>query len=260
MVLKHVDFEVPQWGELAAGPQLWRGYAQALLDHAPVAYWRLGEDSGATAADEAGQHPGSYNGGVTLGRDGAIERDNDTAVHFDGASGHVAIGHHAALDLGGSSPATWLIWAHKASPGTDDERWLLGKGLPQAGDLRYLIELRGSTGRVHFVTHDGSWHDVASDAVGSFTGWRMIAVTWDGQGQLAFYVDGQSVGVESFEPGWFPATDRDLILGAAHASGLNDDLFHFAGDLDEVAVFDTALSAEAIADLYGRAVGQLRLG
>lgn len=260
MPLKHVDFEVPQWAELAQGPQLWHGYAQAVLEQAPVAYWRLGESGGATADDEVGPHAGSYEGGVTFGRDGAIERDSDTAVLFDGATGHVAVAHHAALELGGVTPATWLMWARKDTPASDDERWLLGKGLPRVGELRYLIEMDGGVNRIQFVTHDGSWHDVTSDTAASFVGWRMVAVTWDGQGEIAFYVDGKPLGVKSFEPAWFPATDHLLILGAAHASGLNDALFHFGGDLDEIALFDKALSAEVIADLYGRAVGQLRLG
>ena len=44
-------------------------YASTVLADSPVAYWRLGEASGSSAADSSGNgNGGSYAGGVTLGR------------------------------------------------------------------------------------------------------------------------------------------------------------------------------------------------
>ncbi len=71
MTLKHVDFEVPNWAELAQGPQPWRAYAEAVMQLGPVAYWRLGETTGTTAADEAGGHDGEYRDGIMLDQSGA---------------------------------------------------------------------------------------------------------------------------------------------------------------------------------------------
>src|SRR4051812_1334419 len=55
-------------------------YSSAVLALSPIAYYRLGESSGTTAADSSGNGlNGTYNGGVTLGQPGGIFGDPDTA-------------------------------------------------------------------------------------------------------------------------------------------------------------------------------------
>lgn len=259
-VHKHVDFEVSGWGELESGPLTYASYAQRVLELNPVAYWRLGETSGDHAFDETDAHNGQYLGNATLGRAGAIFRDANTAVLLDGSDGCVMVPHHSNLELAGATPATWLMWMKKSDPSNDDARWLMGKGKPTAGELRYLIEVRTSPSRIHMVTHNGQWHDASSDAMASFEGWRQIAVTWNGVDTLRFYHDGDDAGHVAFEPGWFASNSEPLVLGAAYASTVQGNvLFHFGGDMDEIALFDKALSAEQIADLYNRAAGVFRL-
>src|SRR4029078_6112519 len=41
-------------------------YRSRIVAASPTAYWRLGEASGTTAADETGGHPGTYVGGPAL--------------------------------------------------------------------------------------------------------------------------------------------------------------------------------------------------
>jgi hypothetical protein len=48
------------------------------------AYWRLGESTGVTAADEIGVHPGTYQGSPSLGQPGVLAGDPDKATSFDG--------------------------------------------------------------------------------------------------------------------------------------------------------------------------------
>ena len=54
-----------------------------------VAYWRLGESSGNVAVDETGNYNGTYVGTPTLGVDGLLVGDADTAVTFDGVNDYV---------------------------------------------------------------------------------------------------------------------------------------------------------------------------
>jgi len=62
-------------------------YRDAVLAKSPIAYWRLGETAGPTAADETGNgHDGTYLGNPTLGQPGAILGDSNTAVQFTGAN------------------------------------------------------------------------------------------------------------------------------------------------------------------------------
>src|SRR6059058_5073077 len=65
-----------------------------------VSYWRLGESSGAAACDSWGSNAGTYQGGYTLGRLGALAGDSNTAVALNGSTGLVSVPHSSSLDVG----------------------------------------------------------------------------------------------------------------------------------------------------------------
>src|SRR5215469_4756731 len=61
------------------------GYSHVVLAFKPVTYWRLGERSGTTAFDSSPNGNNAvYQGKPSLGEPGAITRDPNTAVGFDG--------------------------------------------------------------------------------------------------------------------------------------------------------------------------------
>src|SRR5205823_14801626 len=67
------------------------GYtANVALDN-PVAYWRLGEPGGSTTVLDRSGHgtTGTLNGTVTLGIQGGLGNDTDTAARFDGSTGYI---------------------------------------------------------------------------------------------------------------------------------------------------------------------------
>ncbi len=135
----------------------------------------------------------------------------------------------------------------------------MGKGSAQAGALRYLIEARPTTGTIQLHTNNGSWHSAVSGSGLMFDAWTQVAITWNGVETLTFYHNGQNAGSVAFSASWFASTTDLLQLGAAHASQLNSNLYYFGGCLDEVALFDQALSASTISDLYDRGTGVFRL-
>src|SRR5262252_10704946 len=60
-------------------------YSSVVLAKGPVAYWRLGEASGPTAADAScNSYDGTYLGNPTFGQPGAIVNDPDTAIGLNG--------------------------------------------------------------------------------------------------------------------------------------------------------------------------------
>src|SRR5437764_12574243 len=65
-----------------------------------VSYWRLGESSGTAACDSWGSNAGTYQGGYTLGRLGALAGDSNTAVALDGSTGQLSVPHSTSLDVG----------------------------------------------------------------------------------------------------------------------------------------------------------------
>ena len=77
-------------------------YRGTVLSDSPVAYWRLGESSGTTAADELGAAPGTYKQGVTFGAVGALADYANAAVSLDGGDDRVTMGDpvDGRLDFG----------------------------------------------------------------------------------------------------------------------------------------------------------------
>ena len=229
-------------------------YSDNILVDQPVTYWRLNDSSGTTAADVSGNgHDGTFVNAPALGERGPTHDGDGSAVGFDAASEQrIEVPDHTDLRLGGASPATWEAWIQKASPASDSNRWFIGKGRPRVSLLNYLLEAQGNAGIQQLATRvDNEWHDTDSDALGAFDGWQHLVVTWNGADLIRFYRNSAPAGTGAFSPSNFPdSTGEPLMLAAAHASGLNDNVFHFDGRLSEVALFDTQLSAARIAAHY----------
>src|SRR2546430_6262374 len=68
-----------------AGTPSFKNYLNEVLADSPIAYYRLGELTGTTAYDASGNvRDGTINGTVVPGIRGAIVKDRDTAMLFDG--------------------------------------------------------------------------------------------------------------------------------------------------------------------------------
>jgi hypothetical protein len=80
--------------------------------------------------------------------------------------------------------------------------------------------------------------------------WHQIAATYDGQDKRLF-VDGL-LQDEAHRPGVSLGNDLDLVIGGFTDPDPKNDDPHasFEGSLDDVMIFDRALSPEEVADLY----------
>jgi Concanavalin A-like lectin/glucanases superfamily len=204
------------------------GYAGAVLATPGLqSYWRLGEPSGTTAADATGRAPGSYVGAPALGARGALPLDPDTAVRFDGIDDEVeAPGGAAARTLEG-----WFDWEGGVAVMRDSTAaggWILA--YDNAGRVAYRAG--GTTFTTTRATADLR------------TGWHQVALTVSG-GATAFYLDGALVH-SGTGAGATPAALPWHVMR-------NGTTTQYArGRADEVAVYDTALSAATIRDHFDR--------
>jgi hypothetical protein len=224
-------------------------YASAVLAHSPRAYWRLGEVAGTTAADEAGASPGAYSGGVSLGVPGALPRDANTAARFDGVNDLVSMGDPAsgALDFG-AGDFTVEAWVKTTVNG---ERGVVGKRGASGPYWQVTVtDDSGHVGHVRANVSDGAVsRQVYGPAIRVDDGaWHHVAVAFDRDAGTTVYVDGASL----FTPG---AATGDVSNAGAFGVGKFSSYSHFQGDIDEVAVYPSALSAAQIRAHYdaGRA-------
>lgn len=224
-------------------------YARTVLGDGPLAYWRLGEPPGATMARDATGHGWdlTIEGSVTLGQPGAIVSDPDTATSVPFTSGRLF--HNGFPDVTvGLSPYTFEAWV----------RWL---GYPGPGHYQYVVGRRGSatggSGQLFFqqqklklqryfpdsVPESDRWPRTEVDA-GKLPTERYVHVvgTFDGSTQR-LYIDGVEVGSMAWDAPLPPAT-TEFVLAQ-----------HLDGDLDEVAVYDYALSPSQVARHHTMGVG-----
>ena len=106
-------------------------YATTVGADNPIAWWRLGEASGATAVDQKAANPGTYFNAPTLGAASLLGSDTaNKAVTFDGTNDYARIANSTALNI--STPITL-------------EAWIKPTTLPRPGPSRRSSPSRSST-------------------------------------------------------------------------------------------------------------------
>ena len=182
-----------------------------------VAYWPLEEGSGSTTADASGGgRPGTLSGGTawTAGRVGS------GAVAFDGVNGRMTF---TALPL--TNTFTVALWIYpvpsSASYGTLFAQDA-SKGIWYRGASR-VIEFYGTSQTSQTAISENQWHHVAVVC---------------NAGQVTYYLDGVADGTATGGIGF-------------NADNMGDDPGSetFKGGVDEVRVYNGALSAAQVAAL-----------
>lgn len=237
MIYKHTDFQVPGFGELEHAPLVTPGYSAALLSLSPAAYWPLGETSGTMLADAAGNHPLSLAGDYTLGRPAAHASADDGAVRlFDGQA--AALG--AVLPTSASAAFSIVFWVRRVTPGTSGRFMSQYQGgasgivvLMVLGDGRLLLSAGGDP----FFISTAAAVDV----------WTHAVVTRDAAGNARWYLNGEPDTAATGQTG--AIADVPFALGRQLPPA-------YEAELDEVAIFHTALSGEQVAWLYHAATDQ----
>ncbi|WP_455569190.1 LamG-like jellyroll fold domain-containing protein [Streptomyces lavendulae] len=226
-----------------------RAYADAVNASSPANYWRLGETSGAAAADQisdAGN--GSYRDGVTLGSVGAFLDGDDGSITLDGTKGAVQV---PAEPLAGATAVSVEMWFRTDKPsgvllGLQDTD--LGT-TPTAWNPSLLID---ADGKLRGELWDNALgNPVVSPSKVTDNKWHHVVITGGANGQT-MYLDGTKTG---FQPGVVkPETLARAYLGAGYSNtnwdGQPAGTRYFAGQLDEAAFYSKELTAQTVADHF----------
>jgi hypothetical protein len=215
------------------------------------ARWPLDETSGLTAFDIIASNNGTYTNGVSLNQAAACVNTGN-AAYFDGLDDFVEIPHSAdyLLDEG-----TVTLWARIDALGTEEA--LLSKdssGLDTGGHLTITVQPGGDV-QVRLQSTTLSYF-VNSAPISAAT-WFHVAFSWGPDG-MALSIDGglpvtdpytgglgtTSGGAGNFEPialGAGTIQSGDLVVTPTED--------HFNGYLDDVRIYDGALSQSQITAL-----------
>ena len=240
-------------------------YPQTVLASGPVAYWRLGESSGAArdASPVGGAQNGTYAGIPTSNltqpgpRSGDLlngqllagfEADNAAprfAGNADGGNDVITIPDSGIFNFSASRTFTLAAWVN--GPATqEDGAAILAKGTGGGGE-QFAIDLVG--GNFRFFAWDGGVPNtpfVCQASLGPNGSWQhLVAVLDQPSGRMKLYLNG--VERASATPrATLVNTTHEVSIGARKNSGSSSYELNFDGRINEVAIYNRALTPAEI--------------
>ncbi|MCU1656436.1 MAG: Alkaline phosphatase [Pseudonocardiales bacterium] len=218
-------------------------YRDAVLGQGSLlAYWRLGDTSGTTAADTKGNRAGTYLSGVTLGAAGAIVNDPNTAAAFNGSTGKVSL--PSLPSVTDFSISGWTNLGAGATSNPSGNNGLYGS----VGNVRLLARPGTATAAYAGVWLAGTEYVLQPTATQSNLNRWVQWVLTRAAGTLSLYRNGTLIAQRTD----LPSTATANISGWIGAQGGTS--YYLNGKIDEVSVYNSALTAAAIASQYTAAI------
>jgi len=217
------------------------GSAQAATG--PAALWHFDEGTGTTVTDNSGNgHDGTLSGGVTwiAGQPGF-----GSALSFGGGMVTVpSVTTNSSLEPHNAvSVSAWV----EASGNPGAYKYLLAKGATSNAASYALYT--GASGGIQFYVASDATHFVASPAAdpGSVWDgkWHLVVGTWDGS-TVRLYLDGNQVGGGTSFSGPINYNPGTALYIGSYPLCVDPE---FPGDIDEVGVWDEALSQSDVFSL-----------
>ncbi len=223
--------------------------AELLCPDQTISYWNMDEPSGALAYVD-----------IINGNDGACPGDCPThstgqvngAQEFNGSTMGIDVPADASFDWGATDSFSIEYWMKRDGDVSEANQVIIGRdegdpntmlhwwvGVAREGDIAAFVLGDNDGGDIHVVKGsrvltDGFWHHI-------------VAVRDGPENEIRIYVDGAQEGLT---PAIFSA-GFDSVTAALNIGWLNlGGGYHFGGTLDEIAVYDGALSGTEIQQHY----------
>lgn len=214
--------------------------AQANTRDGLVLWWKLNETSGTTALDSSRN---GITGTLTSGPTRALGKDNN-GVKFDGSDDVIVSASNSLLEL--DSNRTMALWLNiNSHSGT--YKTILSIGQLSCCGVEYYInhDDEFSSNKI-FVQHSGRTGQTGAITVTPGL-WAHIAWTYDGT-TSKIYVNGVQDVSAAMSP---PVSEYSDVLHAGAGEGPTRPM---TGILDDIRVYNRALSAKEVKDLYNSGV------
>lgn len=235
------------------------GSAWADLTDELIAHWKLDEVEGDIAYDLVGGNHGTLMNGP-LWTTGLI----DGALEFDGEDDYVELGTSDDLDDLPLYDMTVSAWIYDEHTGGTTWGTIAGCYANNHGwSFRMFSNASGDRSLYFQVPHSGGNYDAwatywSVDGTIFANNWLHTAVVWDAGTKTAkLYINGEEPSYQTTTPGtgtYNSDVSRNKEIGRIpHVGGIQ----YFKGMIDDVRIYDRALSAEEVEQLYQDGVGEL---
>jgi hypothetical protein len=208
-----------------------------------VGHWKLDEGSGSTTADSAGTNNGTLNG---MEAEDWINGALGQAVKFDDSSEYLNAGD--ADIIGGATQASICTWLYYLPASVTGDGSIISK-YGSDGWMLFVDDVAwhsGNQNTISFTPDDGTTQVEGSQDLVTPGQWDHYCVTFSGGNYIKLYKNGildttHTTGV----PAAIHDNNLDLRMGitSTGARALN-------GQIDDVRIYDRALTAPEIAALY----------
>ena len=203
----------------------------------PVAWWKFDETSGTIASDSSGNN----NTGTLINGPVFVSGRINNALSLDGINEFVDAANPTSLQITGR--LTVSAWINTKT----------GDGVPVS---KYNFSNNTRSWRLYVTPTNILAFTVSSDGVAaqdlqsptsiSLNTWQYITATYDGA-RITLYINGTSVASTPYTAGLFNSSAH-VIVGD-NANGGNP----FNGQIDDVRIYNRALSATEVSALYNGA-------
>ncbi len=226
-----------------------------------ISYWSHDENytEGGTSLDFYlendgninGMNDGSLNGGVTQGVAGRI----GNAYSFDGSDDYVEVPDDASLRFDNGDKFTAQAWVNfdTFDTGSIDHYTWISKGNFGLSNGNYQFGWHGNDNALKFTHKEGgNWYDTldTSGFTPSTNTWYHIVIVVDADNnEVSFYVNGELKStVSNSDLDTLTSTEQErFLIGGRLNNGFQEAV---NGKIDEVRIYDRALSEEEIEGLY----------
>jgi hypothetical protein len=222
------------------------------LTNGLVGYWTFdGNDVAGTKAYD--QSTNSNTGTLTGGPTRAIGKIGQ-ALDFDGVDDKVQV---VGSPLNKANDYTYSLWV------LGDEDWdtassdygVFNNTVLDANSYHTLLKIDiNNTNQLQFVSRDGvpTTTSVFSDKSSwNANQWYHITIVHDSLNNILWYIDGVLDDTDAFVAA-YTSESPDFFIGARQS--LNNNTY-FDGKIDEVRIYNRALSAEEVRELYNMTKG-----
>jgi hypothetical protein len=185
--------------------------------------------------NDSSSYTGLHHGDPRNGASIVTDPVRGQVASFDGANDHVDCGtFNPSAATGRLTVALWAKWNGLSGM----YQGLIGKrDTWAAADMMWQIEANIDDGTLGFFREGSAPYD--GDPVLPVGEWAHVAATFDGT-TATFYLNGKATGSGAFSFG--TDTAARVVFGSCEANGGNP----FNGDLDDVRLYDYALSAAQV--------------
>jgi hypothetical protein len=204
-----------------------------LVEDGLVSYWSFDEIDGDTVVDGMGD-----NDGTIVGNPKVVDGKVGKALQFNGANDFIDIPGTDSLDFNGKTELSAAAWVNIEGHSGSCCDPIVAQRDASGWALRY--DQRDVGAEIEFIVHNPAWvGDAASfGAPAPATGeWHFITGVLTGE-QLLLYIDAQLESEIDFTDTIVSTGTETEIAGAVDG--------YFMGIIDEVLIYDKALSGEEI--------------